>query len=78
MVKAIQPKETAERPLLYSATQAARLMALSRATIYRMISAGELATVHAGMKSKAMRITRASIDRWLAERIAEGNGDEAA
>jgi excisionase family DNA binding protein len=67
-----------EAPLLYSPDGAARLLGLSRATIYRMIAAGELATVHAGMKSKALRITRTSIDSWLTDRIAEGNGDEAA
>jgi excisionase family DNA binding protein len=57
--------------LLYSPAEAAVVLDLSRATLYRMIAAGQLTTIHAGITGKSLRITRASIDRWLADRLAE-------
>jgi excisionase family DNA binding protein len=66
--------ESTERPLLYSPLDAAALMGLSRATVYRMLDDGELVAIHAGRTGKAIRITRASIDEWLADRLAERPG----
>jgi len=50
-------------PLLVRVEEAARLLSLSRSTIYEMMNSGELAFVRRGA---ARRIPLAAIHRWIA------------
>jgi excisionase family DNA binding protein len=71
-------KQETEQPLLYSLNAAARLLCLSRRTVERMAAAGELRVVRAGMGGRAVRITRTSLEQWLADQLAEGERDGKA
>jgi excisionase family DNA binding protein len=61
--------ETAKReitvePLLVRVEEAARLLSLSRSTIYEMMDAGELPSVRRGT---ARRIPVAALHEWVAQ-----------
>jgi excisionase family DNA binding protein len=53
--------------IAYKIEHAARLLDCSRAHLYNLIARGELNSIKLGA---ARRITRAEIDRYLAERAA--------
>ena len=55
--------ETAVEPLLVRVEEAARLLSLSRSTIYEMMDAGELPSVRRG---SARRIPVAALRAWVA------------
>jgi excisionase family DNA binding protein len=52
-------------PLLIRVEEAARMLSLSRSTIYEMLDAGELPSVRRGV---ARRIPLAALRAWVAER----------
>jgi excisionase family DNA binding protein len=56
-------RETAVEPLLVRVEEAARMLSLSRSTIYEMLDAGELPSVRRGT---ARRIPLAAIREWVA------------
>jgi excisionase family DNA binding protein len=57
--------------LLLRIDAAAERLAISRATLYRMIQRGELSTVHIG---SAIRIPVSALERWLAAQTANSGG----
>jgi excisionase family DNA binding protein len=56
-------RETTVEPLLVRVEEAARMLSLSRSTIYEMMNAGELPSVRRGT---ARRIPLAAIRQWVA------------
>ena len=54
-------------PLLLRPAEAARILDLSRSTIYELMRAGELPFLHIG---RAARIPRWAIETWIEERMA--------
>lgn len=63
-----QPKlEASIEPLLVRVEEAARLLSLSRSTLYEMMDAGELPSVRRGT---ARRIPVAALREWIARQTA--------
>ncbi len=60
-----------EQELLLRVDIAAERLAVSRATLYRMVQRGELPIVRIG---SAVRIPVSALERWLAGQIATGGG----
>ena len=56
---------TALVPLVLTAIQAARLLSVGRTTVYELIAAGDLETVHIG---RSMRIPADSVHAFVALR----------
>jgi excisionase family DNA binding protein len=54
--------------LLLTVAQVGEALQVGRTTVYRLIQAGELATVHVG---RAVRVPRASVEAWLGRQLAE-------
>lgn len=62
-----QPRlEPAVEPLLVRVEEAARLLSLSRSTIYEMMDAGELPSIRRGT---ARRIPVAALREWVDQQI---------
>ena len=57
-------------PLLYRIPMVMHLLDISHATVYRMISRGDLELVKLG--SRTSRITSASVERVISGRIGQG------
>lgn len=66
MTEAEQPKAAVE-PLLVRVEEAARLLSLSRSTIYEMMDTGELTSIRRGT---ARRIPVAALREWIARQTA--------
>jgi excisionase family DNA binding protein len=60
-----QPKVRIE-PLLVRVEEAARILSLSRSTIYEMLDSGELPSVRRGA---ARRIPVAALHAWIAQQL---------
>ena len=60
-----------DQELLLRIDVAAERLAVSRATLYRMVQRGELPTVRIGT---AVRVPVQAIERWLADRMASQGG----
>jgi excisionase family DNA binding protein len=58
------PTTDTEMPLLLRPEEAARAVALSRSTIYRMIASGELAAVRIG---RTLRVPAQALRDWVAQ-----------
>lgn len=58
-------------PLLVRVEEAARLLSLSRSTIYEMMDSGELPSVRRGA---ARRIPVAALRTWVDRQVAKGTG----
>jgi excisionase family DNA binding protein len=58
------------QPLVYDTQRAAALLCVSQMHIYRLIKSGELMAIKAGVGDRSWRVTRESIDAWLAAKIA--------
>jgi excisionase family DNA binding protein len=56
-----------DQELLLRIDVAAERLAISRATLYRMVQRGELQTVRIG---SAVRVPVSALERWLAAQIA--------
>lgn len=63
-------RETPVEPLLVRVEEAARILSLSRSTIYEMMDAGELPSVRHGM---ARRIPVAALREWVQQQIHSGD-----
>jgi excisionase family DNA binding protein len=61
------PQTVAIEPLLVRVEEAARLLSLSRSTIYEMLDRGELPSVRCGA---ARRIPLASLRAWVERQTA--------
>ena len=62
-----QPKPTPMvEPLLVRVEEAARILSLSRSTVYEMLDTGELPSVRRGA---ARRIPVAALREWVAQQI---------
>jgi excisionase family DNA binding protein len=66
MAEANQPKVQIE-PLLIRIEEAARILSLSRSTIYEMMDRGELPSVRCGT---ARRIPLAALRAWVERQVA--------
>jgi excisionase family DNA binding protein len=53
---------TVSEPLLLTAIQAARLLSVGRTTVYELVAAGDLETVHIG---RSMRIPADSVHAFV-------------
>jgi excisionase family DNA binding protein len=63
-----QPRpEPAVEPLLVRVEEAARILSLSRSTIYEMMDAGEIPSIRRGT---ARRIPVAALREWVARQTA--------
>ena len=60
-----------DQELLLRVEVAAERLAVSRATLYRLIQRGELPTVRIG---SAVRVPVMAIERWLADQMASQGG----
>jgi excisionase family DNA binding protein len=60
-----------DQELLLRIDVAAERLAVSRATLYRMVQRGELPTVRIGT---AVRVPVSSLERWLADQMASPGG----
>lgn len=60
------PPATPSQPILLSQADTARLLAVERTTIYRLLRAGELTKVKVGRRAL---VTRASVDEFVARQI---------
>ena len=60
-----------DQELLLRVEVAAERLAVSRATLYRLIQRGELPTIRIG---SAVRAPVSAIERWLADQIASQGG----
>lgn len=57
-----------EEPLLLRVTEAARLLSVSRSTLYELLVAGELRSIKVG---RVMLIPRSEVDAWVARKLQE-------
>ena len=60
-------RESPIEPLLVRVEEAARMLSLSRSTVYEMLDAGELPSVRRGT---ARRIPVAALRAWVAQQIS--------
>ena len=60
-----------DQVLLLRIDAAAERLAISRTTLYRMVQRGELPIIHIG---SAIRVPVASLERWLADHVANQGG----
>lgn len=61
-------ERTPIEPLLVRVEEAARILSLSRSTIYEMLDSGELASVRRGA---ARRIPVAALHAWIARQLGQ-------
>ena len=68
-----EPKHPAatHEPLLIQIEDAARILSLSRSTIYEMMDRGELPSVRRGA---ARRIPVAALHEWIAKHLEQSTG----
>lgn len=69
MTRMNQPAPAAPEQLLYRVAEVAKLLSIGERTVYDLIYAGELQVKRLGRpgsKNPALRVTRASIDAYLA------------
>ena len=61
---------TDESPLLFRVEEAARMLGVSRATLYKLIDAEDLPTVRFG---KSVRVPRKALEEWVIEKVKQEN-----
>lgn len=61
---------TDESPLLFRVEEAARMLGVSRATLYKLIDAEALPTVRFG---KSVRVPRKALEEWVTEKVKQEN-----
>jgi excisionase family DNA binding protein len=62
-------------PLLLKAVDVARLLGLSRSTVFTLLAAHDLPVVRIG---RSVRVPRAELERWIDERTDPANGHAEA
>lgn len=60
--------ETAEMPELLTVAEVCAMTRLSKSSVHREIDAGEFGALRVGPKGGSIRVTRASVDAYLARR----------
>lgn len=72
-----QPVPATQLPeqLLLRPTEVARVLGIGRSTVYELIHAGELPTIHVG---RAVRISRRAVEAWIEQRTAAEEPHRAA
>ena len=63
-----QPTPAKPEPLLVRVEEAARLLGLSRSTLYEMLAAGEIESVRRG---SARRIPMATLHSWINQNLSQ-------
>jgi excisionase family DNA binding protein len=63
-----KPDDIVFEPLLVRVEEAARILSLSRSTIYEMLDSGELPSVRRGA---ARRIPLAALHAWIAQQLTQ-------
>lgn len=63
------PGQVIPAPLLLRVEEAARMLSLSRTTIYLLMESGELPSIKCG---SARRIPRTALDEWIARQLQNG------
>jgi excisionase family DNA binding protein len=69
------PAPTSDGPLLYTVSEAARKLGVSRTTLWRLIQAGQLKKIH--VRPGSYRVRRDEIETLAREGIALGQGGVA-
>jgi excisionase family DNA binding protein len=69
MLPTPHPTKTMVEPFLVRIEEAARLLSLSRSTVYEMLDTGELPSVRRGA---ARRIPMAALRDWIAQQTTAG------
>lgn len=64
-----------EEKMLYRPEEAARVLSISRAKVYELISSGALRVVHIG---RSARVPRGELERFVARLMAEQHGGKLA
>jgi len=67
----VNPDAVAADQLLFTVADVARLTRIGRTTLYQEMQAGRLKVVRIG---RAVRITRAELDRWIRDLEAMNDG----
>jgi excisionase family DNA binding protein len=62
-------REAGVQPLVYTIEEAAALLRVHRATVFRLVQAGKLERVYVGRRSA--RITRESLERFVREQLGD-------
>ncbi len=71
----VSPSATeSSQPVLLYVSEAAKMLALSRARVYQMVASGELPHVRFG---KAVRIPRAALLRYIERQTVNADNDAA-
>ena len=70
-VQATPMASRSDQELLLRIDAAAERLAVSRATLYRLVQRGELPTVRIG---SAVRVPVSAIERWLADQLTSQGG----
>lgn len=66
-VDQLTPAPQFPEQLLLRPTEVARVLGIGRSTVYELIHAGELPTIHVG---RAVRISRRAVEAWIEQRTA--------
>lgn len=64
----IERGQVVPEPLLLRVEEAARMLSLSRTTVYLLLESGQLPSIKCGT---ARRIPRAALDEWIAQQLQE-------
>jgi excisionase family DNA binding protein len=62
----IERGQVAPEPLLLRVEEAARMLSLSRTTVYLLLESGQLPSIKCGT---ARRIPRTALDEWIARQL---------
>ncbi len=72
------PIQLRPEPALMHVADAAKILGVSRATAYRLVASGELASVRMGVAKTIVRVPRAALMRYIECNTSGGNDDHAA
>lgn len=71
------PNQTTPESLLLRPAEAAALLGISRAKFYRLLANGTFGNITVKVGESA-RISRAGLETWIAQQLADRNASEAA
>lgn len=64
----VERGQVVSEPLLLRVEEAARMLSLSRTTVYLLMESGQLPSIKCGT---ARRIPRAALDEWIAQQLQD-------